>query len=206
MRRCIFRKSHTPAKNKAITSASDPSMRKRATPTDWVGGSVTRHRLVRTVGRYQQLADYPRLCQRIDELRAEGKSMEEVARCLNAEGFHPPKRAERFSGGMVAGMLARQCEGGPRAKEGRVAAEPKKGEWLLAELARYLGMPQTTLHRWRKAGWVRARKLAVPGGLWAVLATGPERMRLTRLRRFQREKSNQPIPAELTTPAEPKKK
>ena len=60
-----------------------------------------------------------------------------------------------------------------------MAAEPKKGEWLLAELARYLGMPQTTLHRWRKAGWVRARKLAVPGGLWAVLATGPERMRLT---------------------------
>src|SRR5438270_160058 len=28
----------------------------------WVGGSVTEHRLVRTVGRYQQLADYPRLC------------------------------------------------------------------------------------------------------------------------------------------------
>jgi hypothetical protein len=54
--------------------------------------------------------------------------------------------------------------------------------------------------------WVGARKLAVPGGPWALVATGPERIRLTRLRRFQREKPNQPIPAELTTPADPKGK
>jgi hypothetical protein len=172
----------------------------------WAGGNSTQHQMVRTVGSYRQLADYQRLCQRIDELRGAGKSMEEVARCLNLEGFHPPKRAQRFTGGMVSGMLARQCEGGPRAKEERVAAALKKGEWLLGELARYLGMPQTTLHRWRKAGWVSARKLAVPGGPWAILATGPERRRMSRLRRFQREKPNQPIPAELTTPAEPKKK
>jgi DNA invertase Pin-like site-specific DNA recombinase len=173
----------------------------------WAGGNSTQHQMVRTVGSYRQLADYQRLCQRIDELRALGKSMEVVAGCLNAEGFRPPKRAQRFTGGMVSGMLARRCEGGPRAnKEERVAAELKKGEWLLGELARYLGMPQTTLHRWRKAGWVSARKLDVPGGLWAILATGAERRRLSRLRRLQREKPNQPIPAELTTPAEPKKK
>jgi hypothetical protein len=172
----------------------------------WAGGNSTEHQMVRTVGSYRQLADYQRLCRRIDELRGEGKSMDEVARCLNAEGFHPPKRVERFTGGMVSGMLLRRCEGGVRGKEERVAAQLNKGEWLLGELARYLGMPQTTLHRWRKAGWVTARKLAVPGGPWAILATGPERTRLSRLRRFQRQKPNQPIPAELTTPAQPKKK
>ena len=77
---------------------------------------------------------------------------------------------------------------------------------MLGELARYLGMPQPTLHRWRKAGWVRARKLPVPGGLWAITATGPERRRMEKLRRFQKTKPNQPIPSELTTPQIPERK
>jgi DNA invertase Pin-like site-specific DNA recombinase len=166
----------------------------------WVGGSVTRHRLVRTVNCYRRLADYPRLCARMAELRAEGKSLEEVARRLNEEGFHPPKRVERFTGGMVWGMLTRQCAGASRSRAEELAAQLEKGEWLLGELARYLGMPPATLHRWRKAGWVRARKLAIAEGLWAIVATGPERRRLEKLRRFQKAKPNQPIPAKLTTP------
>jgi DNA invertase Pin-like site-specific DNA recombinase len=171
----------------------------------WMGGHVSRHDLVRTVQRYEQLLDYPRLCTRMDELRAEGKSMEEVARCLNEEGFHPPKRVERFSGGMVAGMLARRCaKQSERSKGGREILQ--KGEWLLGELARHLGMPTVTLHRWRKGGWLRARKLPVVGGLWAIMASGAERRRLARLRRHQQEKPNQPIPAELTTPIIPEAK
>jgi DNA invertase Pin-like site-specific DNA recombinase/uncharacterized protein YndB with AHSA1/START domain len=169
----------------------------------WAGGSVTEHRLVRAVGRYEQLADYPRLRARVAELRAEGKSTAEVARRLNEEGFHPPKRAGRFTGGMVWGLLTRQCEGASRGRAAGVAGHLEKGEWLLGELARYLGMPQATLHRWRRAGWVRARKLGVSGGLWAIRATGPERRRMERLRRFQEAKPNQPIPPELTTPQVP---
>lgn len=166
----------------------------------WAGGSVSRHRLVRTVGRYRQLADYQQLCARVDALRAEGKSVEEVARQLNEEGFHPPKRVERFTGGMVWGMLSRRCveESGERAKG--LAEQLAKGEWLLGELARFLGMPATTLHRWRKAGWVRARKLGDSGGHWAIAADGSERRRLAKLRQFQRAHPNRPIPSELTTP------
>jgi DNA invertase Pin-like site-specific DNA recombinase len=171
----------------------------------WSGGFVTRHELVRSVQRYQQLLDYPRLCARMEELRAEGKSMEEVAKCLNAEGFHPPKRVERFTGGMVAGFLARKYAKEGEAYRRRIAKSLKKGEWLLGELARHLGMPATTLHHWRKLGWVRARKLNVAGGLWAIWASGPERQRLARLRRFQQKKPNQSIPAELTTPQKGKK-
>jgi Recombinase/Resolvase, N terminal domain/Recombinase zinc beta ribbon domain len=162
------------------------------------------HRLVRTVGSYRQLADYPRLCARLAELRAEGQSLEEVARRLNEEGFHPPKQVDRFTGGMVWGMLTRQCEGASRSRAEEVAGCLEEGEWLLGDLARFLGMPQTTLHRWRKAGWVLARKLTVSGGLWAIQASGPERRRMEKLRRFQKEKPNQPIPAKLTTPELPK--
>lgn len=163
----------------------------------WQGGCVTRHGLARTVGRYEQLSDYPRMCAFIDGLRAEGVSLDGVARRLNGEGFRPPKRAGRFTGGMVWGLLARRCEGGA----GRGPAALSEGEWLLGRLAKYLGMPQATLHRWRKAGWVSARKLDAPGGPWAVLATGPERRRMGRLRRWVKEKPNRPIPEALTTPA-----
>jgi DNA invertase Pin-like site-specific DNA recombinase len=171
-----------------------------------VGGSVTRQWLVRTVGSYRQLADYPRLCARIAELRGEGKSSEEVARRLNEEGYHPPKRTERFTGGMVWGLLSRQCQGASHRRAEEVAAQLEKGEWLLGELARFLGMPQVTLHRWRKAGWLQARKLGVAGGLWAIVATGAERRRMARLRQFQRTRPNQPIPGGLTTPLLHKRK
>jgi DNA invertase Pin-like site-specific DNA recombinase len=167
----------------------------------WSGGSVSQHELVRTVRSYEQLSDYPRLCERMEALRAEGKSMEEVASALNAEGFRPPKCVERFSGGMVAGFLARKYAKGGEGHGQRVEKALRKGEWLLGDLARHLGMPQATLHHWRRWGWVQARKLPVPGGLWAIWATGEERRRLSRLRRYQQRKPNQAIPKELTTPA-----
>jgi DNA invertase Pin-like site-specific DNA recombinase len=167
----------------------------------WSGGSVSRHDLVRTVQRYEQLVDYPRLCARVEELRQQGKSMDEVAECLNAEGFHPPKRVERFTGGMVSGFWTRQCAKGGNRKD--LACLLAKGEWLLGDLARHLGIPQVTLHRWRKGGWLRARKLADSGGHWAIWASGPERQRLAQLRQYQKKKPNQPIPAALTTPGQP---
>jgi hypothetical protein len=163
----------------------------------WSGGSISKHELVRTVQRYEQLSGYERLSARMDELRAEGKSMEEVAASLNEQGFHPAKRAARFTGPMVSGLLARRSERGT----GKAAGDTrKKGEWLLGELARYLGMPAVTLHSWRKAGWVEARKEESSGGQWLIRASGQERRRMARLRRYQKKNPNKAIPAELTTP------
>jgi len=82
----------------------------------------------------------------------------------------------------------------------------QQGEWLLTDLARQLGMPSATLHRWRKVGWVQARKLPVPGGHWALWAEGAELKRLSRLRGYSRKRRDEPIPAELTTPKTRKKK
>jgi DNA invertase Pin-like site-specific DNA recombinase len=163
----------------------------------WAGGFISRHAMVRSVQRYEQLADYPRLCARIEELREQGKTMAEVAGCLNGEGFHPPKRVERFTGGMVAEFWARKYGRGGVAERGGRGL--RRGEWLLGEVARQLGMPLTTLHRWRKAGWLQARKLT--GGRWAVRASAAERKRLARLRRHQQKRPNQAIPKELTTPS-----
>ena len=122
----------------------------------WSGGFISRHAFVRSVRSYAQLVDYPRLCARIEELRAQGKSMAEVAACLNAEGFLPPRRVTRFSGGMVAGLLARKYEKAGTNHAQRLSQTLRKGEWLLGDLARHLGMPPATLHHWRKAGWLRA--------------------------------------------------
>lgn len=163
----------------------------------WSGGCVSQHEIVRPVSSYAQLVDYPRLCARIEGMRATGQSMDEIANALNAEGFHPPKCVERFSGGMVAGFLARKYQKDGVAHSVRVAQALRKGEWLLGDLARHLGVPQPTLHHWRRAGWVQARKLPVPGGLWAIAATGAERHRLARLRRHQQTKPNQAIPDDL---------
>jgi hypothetical protein len=169
----------------------------------WAGGFVSQHQAVRGVQRYEQLADYPRLLGRIEALRRQGKSLAEVASCLNEDGFHPPKRVPRFTAGMVGGFLARFCQKGISHKADKARQELRKGEWLLGDLARHLGMPQTTLHRWRRAGWLQARKLPVAGGLWAVVAAGAEGRRLAQLRHYQSKNPNKPTPANLTTPTTP---
>ncbi len=172
----------------------------------WAGGFVSHHSLARAVQRYEQLADYRRLRARIAELRAAGKSMTAVAECLNAEGFHPPKRAPRFNKAMVAGFLAKDGRSGPRPVGLSAAGLLQRGEWLLTDLARHLGMPSGTLHRWRKVGWVHARKLPVAGGHWALWADAVELKRLARLRGHHRARRDLPIPAELTTPKKRKLK
>lgn len=166
----------------------------------WVGGSTSSHELVRAVQRYDQMADYPMLCVRIQELRAQGTTMASVARHLNDEGFRPPKRAERFNVGIVAGFLAKGGRSGPRPRVLNAGGLLHKGEWLLSDLARQLHMPAATLHRWRRVGWVLSRKLPVPGGHWAIWADRTEIKRMTRLRQFRRSWLVKSPPLDLTTP------
>jgi DNA invertase Pin-like site-specific DNA recombinase len=172
----------------------------------WTGGFVSQHSLVRAVQRYDQLANYGQLRARIEELRSQGQTMAKVARSLNQEGFHPPKRARCFTTSMVAGFLAKGGRSGPRPRALSAQGMLRRDEWLLTDLARKLQMPSATLHRWRKVGWVHARKLPVRGGHWAIWAAATELNRLTRLRTYQRTRRDQRVPAELTTPKIRKKK
>ena len=67
----------------------------------WVGGLVRTHTLTRPVTRYSQQADYPRLVARLRELCAGRLNPASIAERLNADGFRPPKRVDRFTGEMV---------------------------------------------------------------------------------------------------------
>jgi DNA invertase Pin-like site-specific DNA recombinase len=166
----------------------------------WAGGSSSRHELVRPVQRYQQMADYGRLLNRIDELRTAGETLAGVAERLNREGFHPPKRCATFTRSIVNGLLAKCGRTGPRP---RVLAAPGllgEHEWLLPDLAGKLEMPQATLHRWIRVGWVHARKLETPGGQWVIWADADELDRMTRVRTCPRGWSDEDVFAQLTRP------
>ena len=99
----------------------------------WVGGLVESHTLSRPVKRYDLQADYPRLVERLRALCAERLSAAEIAERLNAEGFRPPKRADRFTGAMVQRLTVAPGPGPSRAARqprgpgaGRV---PARGAW-----------------------------------------------------------------------------
>ena len=166
----------------------------------WAGGFRSDHELVRPVQRYQQMAGFDGLLSRIDELRAAGRTLTEVAEQLNREGFHPPKRSARFTSAILAGLLAKRGRTGPRP---RVVGEPGvlgEHEWLLTDLARELAMPPATLHRWVRVGWVHARKLPTPGGQWAIWADSEELGRMSQLRTCPRDWSNEQMFVQLTKP------
>jgi DNA invertase Pin-like site-specific DNA recombinase len=166
----------------------------------WAGGFSTDHELVRPVQCYRQMADFERLLNRIDELRAVGRTLTEVAEELNREGFHPPKRSARFTDGILARLLAERGGTGPRPQATARRGALGDHEWLLTDLAQELAMPQATLHRWVRVGWVHARKLPTPGGHWAIWADADELNRMRRIRTCPRGWSDDQMFVQLTKP------
>jgi DNA invertase Pin-like site-specific DNA recombinase len=166
----------------------------------WAGGFVSRHTLVRPVQTYEQLSNYAELVARIESLRAERRSLPEIAATLNAESFHPPKRSPHFTSAILSRFLRdRGVRIGPLPR--RMTEEPLLAahEWWLADLAAELDMPVATLHRWRRVGWVAARKILLAGGRWALSADPDELHRLRSLRDAPRSWP-QPYPTNLITP------
>jgi DNA invertase Pin-like site-specific DNA recombinase len=166
----------------------------------WAGGVESHHRATRPVARYDQLSTYPQLLARIDTLHGDGISFEQIAVHLNREGFYPPKRVDRFSGAMVAGLLSRRGLHGPRPRVMVEAGVLKPHEYWLTDLARELTMPIATLHKWQRCGWVHSRKVSVAAGRWAIWADDEERLRLKRLRAYKRKWPEPHYPEALTTP------
>lgn len=167
----------------------------------WVGGFNSHHHESRPVDSYKQLSNYSELVARIVELQSAGTSSAEIAVCLNAEGYRPPKRSKTFDKWMVIRLLA-----GLRLERRDTGKSPcdrthlGTNEWWLSELAMELKMPIATLHRWIRVGWVQARKVAQVRGQWAVHADALELERLTKLRDYRRGWGETKTPIELTTP------
>jgi len=166
----------------------------------WSGGFASLHRVRRPVARRDQLSDHAQLMERVAALRQQGRTAGQIAATLNEEGFIPPKRRATYNNQMVRELLVRSGHTSwSRSRPG--GGVLGTDEWWLNQLASELGMPQITLHSWLRRGWVSGRKL--PGGRmgrWIVWADSQELDRLRRLRACPRGWSDEPYPAELTTP------
>jgi DNA invertase Pin-like site-specific DNA recombinase len=166
----------------------------------WVGGVTTQHDMVRPVGSYEQMSNFAQLRARVTALHAAGASCEQMAERLDAEGFRPPKRAHRFTRGVVQGLVERLglCRDDGATSWGRVPLEPD--EWWLPTLARELAMPSVSLYRWVCRGRVRARRVGAVDrprriAVWADAAE-VERLRALRVApRGGRQRSHLSAPA-----------
>jgi hypothetical protein len=149
----------------------------------WAGGHTGAGRIVRPVARLEQLSYYPALVARVGALAETGMGMKQIAEQINAEGFRPPKRSQRFSAHSVNDLLRRQ---GLVRYPGRTGHPPDERlgehEWRLPDLAAALDMPHVTLHTWIRRGWVHGRRDDTPQQAWILHATPDDLNRLRELR------------------------
>lgn len=148
----------------------------------WVGRAVCQSRIIRPVAKWNQLSNYPQLCQRLKQFSQEKLSMDEIITRLHQEGFHPPKRRQTFNQEIVQKLMRRLGLGGNHVRQKRdiLAAD----EWWLPELASALEMPIPTLYSWVQRGWVKARKQPEYPKYWIIWADSVELERLRKHRQL----------------------
>jgi DNA invertase Pin-like site-specific DNA recombinase len=147
----------------------------------WAGGHQTTGQAVRPVGRLDQLSYYPALLARVTELAGTGRTNGQIAGVLNAEGFRPPKRTSRFTGGQVRTLITQR--GIRDRKKGRpaVLTSLPPGQWSVTSLSAALGMPTASIYNWIYRGWITA--LRAPGTRNWIITADDEQMRQLRERR-----------------------
>jgi DNA invertase Pin-like site-specific DNA recombinase len=175
---------------------SDKSSERVAVELRWAGGAVQSHTLGRPVARYELQSDYPRLVERLRALCQERLSSAAIAERLNAEGFRPPKRTNRFTGEMVLRLTSRL--GLERRERHGSPAGLGRDEYRPMGLARRLGMSRDTVRRWLRAGWLTVRRDAE--GHHVIWADASELRRLRELHQLPRTGENKGRLAELTRP------
>jgi hypothetical protein len=147
----------------------------------WAGGHQTAGQAVRPVGRLDQLSYYPALLACITGLAAAGRNSRQIADALNAEGYRPPKRTSRFTGGQVRTLISQR---GIRSKQkGRpaVLTSLPPGEWSVPSLSAELSMPTASIYNWIYRGWISARH--APGTRNWIITADHEQIRQLRERR-----------------------
>jgi DNA invertase Pin-like site-specific DNA recombinase len=165
----------------------------------WVGSFISRHEVIRPVGRYELLRDFDRLIARIVELRDSGCTASQIAAHLNAEGFRSPKCDQRYDAQVVQQLFCRCGLVAPH--ENKVSTDELKSpnEWWMEDLVRELKMPLPTLCHWCRKGWVHARKVTLAYRRWVIWADAEELRRLRKLRDYRRPGPRYSYPKELTT-------
>jgi hypothetical protein len=179
-----------------VTVITDKTSERVDVQLNWVGGLVQAHVISRPVNRYDFLSDYPRLVERLREMSGERLSAAEIAERLNSEGFHPPRRAERFSSSIVIQLAVRL--GLPRRPRygSREGLEPD--EYRPTGLARLLGISRDKVRRWLNSGWLSVRR--DEDDHYIIWADADELRRLRELRRLLRTGAPRARLAELKKP------
>jgi DNA invertase Pin-like site-specific DNA recombinase len=162
----------------------------------WVGGAIRSHAIARPVTCYCQLSDYTRLVARLGQLCPGRDNSAAIAERLNAEGFSPPKRTNRFSGEMVRRLtahlgLARRQRHGSTTGLG-------PDEYRPMGLARRLGVSRDTVRRWLRVGWLNPRR--DEDGHHVIWADAAELRRLRELHALPRTWANKKRLAKLKRP------
>lgn len=163
----------------------------------WAGGFVSEHEVRQTVGSWPRLRDYERLRQRIVELRNEGCTYPQICQRLVEEDFHSPTGKDAFRPENIRVFLMRYCREGEQPGDWTINKYVQPNEWLIADIAREIGMPQGTVHYWRRRGWIHARQV---GDRWVFWADDEEMNRLRQLRVAPTRTGPEPHPPALTTP------
>ncbi len=162
----------------------------------WVGGAVRSHTLTRPVRRYDQHSEYPRLVARLRELCTGRLDATAIADQLNAEGFCPPMRTDRFTRNMVLRLIG-QLGLGHRPPHGHtIGLGPN--EYRPAGLARRLAINRDTVRRWVRVGWVHVRR--DDDGHHVIWADADELRRLRELQDLPRTWANKTRLAKLKKP------
>jgi DNA invertase Pin-like site-specific DNA recombinase len=163
---------------------------------EWIGGSVSQHALRRPISRYDRLADYSRLRERVETCVKEAQTAAQIADQLNKEGFRPPSdRTERFTQHLVGNMIYSFGLSQPRPP----AIALSDNEWWARDIASEIGVTLTRFRHWIKQGFVHVRRVG-PRQHLVIWADADERKRLRRLRDHRRRDRLHPYPAELIRP------
>lgn len=160
----------------------------------WAGGYESRHAFLRPVRRYDQLRDGDLLMKRLVELREAGKTAEQTADMLNAEGFRRLDPRATFNRDVVRDLLLKLGLCGEQQDDSLLG----RSEWWILDLAAELGMAWQTLREWATNGWVHSRQTKIQKR-WIVWADKDEVKRLRKLR-SARSRGNLGYPPELTSP------
>jgi hypothetical protein len=164
----------------------------------WAGGYQTTGQAVRPVARLDQLSYYPALLARVTELAQAGRTNQQIAGILNAEGFRPPKRTSRFTGQQVRTLISQRGIRGQRKGRPAVLTGLPPGQWSVPGLSAELGMPTASIYNWIYRGWITARH--APGTRNWIITADEEQMRQLRERRarppgfYSRARWAQPAP------------
>ena len=152
---------------------------------EWAGGCGAGADDPRAVRGYKNQQEWQALSDRLAALHGRGETPKAIAAVLDREGFRPPKRASRFTAGMVRRLL-HELGLRPRVPRRDGGGRPVVGRSVVARPGADLALSPHTLHGWRKKGWMHARQVGGRGGPWAVWVDATELDRLRALKECPR--------------------